>query len=456
VIRYHFPFTYTEFAAVWNGRTPWCDYFPQYAGLIPMLTLPLFKIFGTGMFAYSLGLALLSWLGLFVHYSVFRQVTEKRWWALALFLPFATIGFFPIYWSGWDQFNMFNYYAVGPLRYFGPWMVTYFLSKQLAKPSPGRLIAVSVCASGAVLSSLDFGFPAFVGSLAAVVLHDPRSPKQFFSRGLIFLATFVGVVLSYSCLLYFRSGIWPDLSQIYVFQLIFAKYGFFMLPMPPTGLHWIFYAIFMSALVSAWSLRASTKDRLLRGLLLYSGLFGGGAMFYFVGRSAWQVLVAIFPAVGFALMLLVWNFFRKPWRPGALSWIPAGLLIFGYLACGAFVATPNPYDHLSRILSSTDPKITDDIARTIGELRPHLKKGDPVLLLHRFGYHIANLMEVKDVFPLNHYETLMTYAHLDQVTRAIDRSHVKVAWGRISDDLAGKLLERGFRKANAELWLRDE
>jgi uncharacterized membrane protein len=82
--------------------------------------------------------------------------------------------------------------------------------------------------------------------------------------------------------------------MIIMFQKVFVKVGFAMVPLPAFGFYWIMgftwlIAIFRGVVASRKSAR-DAEERTLSGLLIYSGIFGLGIFTYYIGRSVWHLL----------------------------------------------------------------------------------------------------------------------------------------------------------------------
>src|SRR5262249_19048914 len=98
---------------------------------------------------------------------------------------------------------------------------------------------------------------------------------------------------------------------------------FQMLPMPACGLHWIIYLTLIGAI--GRGLFDGRLERVHRGLLLFSGVFGLGALMYFVGRSHHNVLITIFSAWALAFSILIWRLNPQEFGLTSPRFLPASL-----------------------------------------------------------------------------------------------------------------------------------
>jgi hypothetical protein len=469
-ITYHLPFQLGEFAAVLNGRTPWVDYFPQYQTCLGYALAPVFRLTGLTVFSFTAAMGVLSAASLLVFFFVFRRVTGGGWKALALYLPLLAVslaaqdvGALP-----WHQrVTAFNYYAVGPLRYFGPCMTLACLTAFLVRPGRLRLLVLAFVATLTAVNNLDFGVPALAAAVLAVLLSTSDGPLPSLRTVLDTLRGFAGggalAMAAFLLLTFVRSGHLPDLRAVTVFQRAFVVNGFNMLPMPPLGLHLVFFLTFMAALARALF---APGTRLRKGLLLYGGVFGSGALMYYVGRSDPQVLQTLFLTWAFPVLLLAWTCWeelpariRAP-RGWALSAIPALLLTAGYVVLAAQVERlPNLRHQVERL---TAPE-TDEVApraRLVATIRHHAAPGEKVATLHGQGHLAAVEAGVEDVFPYTCEGSLILRRQLDVVLQALARNRVRWVFGHMHPQLAPLLVERGYRSVGVvedwEVWQRVE
>jgi hypothetical protein len=469
---HHLSLTMGEFEAVLNGRTPKVDFCPQYQHLLSYALLPVFRCVGLTVSTFSMAMVGLSALGFLLVFWVFSRVAGDPWKALCLFLPFlwaSTYTVLRLPGPTDDRLNAFSYYAVGPLRYLGPWVTAAVLTRFLIRPSRVTLVVLGLSGMLAAINNSDFGLPAAGAALAAVLFApDPEEISTWRSRvtALGLFATGTLLALGVDVLVtVLRSGHFPDYRMAFVFQNAFILTGFFMLPMPPLGLHWVVYATFIAAIIRG--LLEPPHLRLRKGLLLYGGVFGCGALMYYVGRSHVLVLPAIFSAWAFPFLLLVWAWWEDS-RPlasprhflRALS-VPGLLLAFGYTVIFSLGEDmPSLRKSMARLsgpavpewpLLSTPVKVVQQLAH------PHEK----VLVMSEHGFLIAHQAGVDNVFPFVQPGSVILRSQLALALRALEQHHVCRVFGRfagILDDMIPELHHRGFQRTceldGFEAWQR--
>lgn len=452
---WHLSFTLDEFAAVLNGRTPRVDFFPQYQGVLAYLLAPLFRIIGLSATTFTGAMTALSALGFLLFFWMFRKVTGDPWKALLLFLPFLWVSLVPVFIDpNWNQrTTTFNYFAVGPIRYIGPWITAALLTRFLLGPSLPRMIVLYFAATLAALNNLDFGVPALVGAIVAVLLTSESGVLPSWRSVGCLLGGFVpGAALAlttYLLITWLRSGRLPDLAMVLLFQRAFVQCGFYMLPMPAFGFHWVIYLTFMATLARA--LFGQSRDRLLVGLLLFSGVFGCGALAYYVGRSSWSNLVAVFSAWAFSFMLLAWSKWQE-WRQLGqaggllqLAPLPALLIGFGYLMCWSCAGKgPNLVQEIDRLTAAPEV-LWPKKAGLVKFLREHAGRGEKVGVIYPYGYLLSLKAGVDNVFPFANGGSLILKRQLEVVLRTFDQAGVQRVFGQVEGELADEFRRKGFR-----------
>ncbi len=330
-IAYHLPFTMGEFAAAVNGRVPLVDFYSQYENVYAVLLRPLFALIGITVTTYTITMSALSLIGFLLVFQVFSRVMASSWNSLLFYLPWVAVNMASMEEPGLIPANSFNYYAVGPIRYFGVFLLAYLSMRYLALPRNRRL-AIAAFVSGLVaLNNVDFGVPAALGVLTCAVVFPPlgKLPSRFFHT-LLALAIFVGgfalALGTYWVAIRVACGKWPNLAAVTEYQRVFAVMGFNMLRLPESGLHCVMYLTFMVAVLYAVFcgfsqdyLDIKANHRLSTGMLAYGGVSGFGVMMYYVGRSHPAVLVTVYCAWAFVIALLAYRVISDAHEASLLS-----------------------------------------------------------------------------------------------------------------------------------------
>jgi hypothetical protein len=465
----HTPVQLGDFAAVLGGRTPLVDYLPQYQTVLTYALAPVFERTGLTISTFSLAMCALSALALLTIYCIFLAVTRNSWYALLLYLPFLLASFVPMNDAGMayhQRISAFTYYAVWPLRYLGPTLTAGVLAWYLARPGAARRFLLFLTAALAALNNLDFGLPALGGALIAVLLTagvgplpGSRAIRQILSS---FMLAAGLAVLAFVLLTYGRSGRLPQVDMFTFYQRVFVLNGFNMLPMPALGLHVIIYLTFMAAI--GRGLFGNPEHRLVNGLLLYFGVFGCGAMMYYVGRSHHLVLISVFSPWACAFLLLAYALGRaileRKEPVGVLHFLhaPALLLGLGLLLCVWQIRSfPNPVHQVAR-LQMRGAKPWPDIDRIVEFVRAHAACGENVIITYPYGHLIAYEAKVNNVFPFAQGESLILRAQVDRVMEAMGHHGVMRVFGVFEPELADALTRQGFRPSicveSFSLWER--
>jgi hypothetical protein len=282
-----------------------------------------------------------------------------------------------------------------------------------------------------VLNNVGFGVPACVATLAALLWAERPSRRALGVLALELAAGLAAAFALVSALTLIRAGTLPHLGMLLRYASLFAGSGFGMFPIVPTiGVSTIIFLTYVAAIGTA-TVRAvsGAPDRLLTGLLAWSGVFGLGIGAYYVGRSHPEVLTNMFPAWALSLVLLLVVVLRgiasRPSRLPSLAEL-AVLVGFGVLAC-SLAQTPAPWSQIDRLGRTTRQRIAApaDVRFVVRHARP----GEAVAILTTVGHRLAWQAHVADVTPYTGIESMPTRDQLDETLRDLRRAggHTVVA-----------------------------
>jgi len=466
-VRFHLPFTMGECAAVANGRTPLVDFFSQYQNLLSLLLAPLFRLLGVTIATFTGAMALLSLVGLILLFDATRRVCNNAWIALALFVPFMAIAFYPesVGSTAYDA-NAFNYYAVGPMRYFGLLLLAWVVAVYLERPGPVRVVFSAAAALLVALNNLDFGVPSAVGVLACVLLFPPSSMGRTLDRriaktGILFGLAALATLGMYLLVIRVAAGAWPMLSQLAQYQKTFALLGFFMMPIPEHGLHWVIYLCSVAAvLVPLFEAFACVREempqsrRLVNGSLAYAGIATTGPLAYFVGRSHHLVIIASFCAWGYMVILfayrawLDWKLIQSQPRSSGAHLVPIPALAVCTLLALQFpnlAYIPNLRQQWHRLTTHKTPQ-KDENAPLVAAIRKRVGVGGKAVICYHDGHVLAMRAGVENYFPFAHPGSLIIKEQLNAVMASLARLPAgrEFFFGNASTELNARLEQNGY------------
>jgi hypothetical protein len=363
----------------------------------------------------------------------------------------------------------FNYYAVGPLRYFGLFLLARLSVWYLEKPSISRLVPISAVAFFVALNNVDFGVPSAVAVLGCAILFPPPFRSLGVRRRLLALATFLastGVSLAgYLAVVRIARGAWPRLGNLFLFQKVFAGYGFCMLPAPDTGLYWVVYLTLMaSVLIPIYEvfigMPHDVEQRRLNGILAYWGVAGMGPLTYYMGRSHSEVLHTVLCAWSFALAHLVcraWILWsrRRDEQEKTGSW----LAVIPQVALASLFAlmvpsvgdVPNPLTQIRR-LALPDARAGAVDAKPVALIKKYVHRGENTVIVYRDAHWLALKAGVSNVYPFAHPDSLIILPQIDTALASLARLPAgrEYVFGSLIGDVRGRLEALGFRKLEAE------
>jgi hypothetical protein len=415
---WHLEFTYDETVAVLDGRSPLGDFTTQYAALWPYVLAGGMSLLGDSLLVFTGLMAALTGASLLALFDVLRRVTRSSLAALLLFLPLlATFGF-RLHGPAVNRFSLVNYFGVQPLRTAGPFLLAWLVARQLDGARPRRAWPLFLAGGLVVLNNTDFGLAALAATIAALAWTSPRPSRADLRRAA--LEALGGLLAAYALvavLLLARTGSLPELGRLTRYARLYAIEGFSMLPIRP--LFGVALALFLThvAAVGVATVRAlrSDPDRLLTGLLSWSGVFGLGAGAYYVGHSLSELVIYMLPMWALTVTLLtVTVLAQAPARPRPAAL--ACLVAFGLLVC-SLAQLPAPWQQLQRIRSQNPPAFVRPPGQelVVGHTRP----GEHVLIMAPLGHRIAKNLHLDNVAPYSDVRSILTQEQLDESLAAL-------------------------------------
>lgn len=444
-MRFHISFPLDETFAVLNGLTPLVSFSAQYGSLWPFPAALALLAFGKTVLVFSLFMCTLTGLALLSIFGVFRRVARSAVGGLLLYVPFLATSLFFLGGTLVNRTTVGTYYGTFPLRYAGP----YFLALLTARELQRGLRAVGayllfLLGGLAILNNVEFGVPALGATVAAFLWSGAGRPRPAL-RPLAFAAA-GGLLSAYalvSAITLARTGSLPRLGLLVDFARLFGLTGFASLPMPGLlGVHMAIYVTYVATIVVA-SVRAlrGAQDRLLTGMLAWTGVFGLGSASYYVGRSHPVALKSLFSVWALALALLTLVVVRAlAAQPRQRISIAAVAVLFGFgLAACSVAQIPAPWSQVDRfgtpyapneesdngprpLMPATDARTRRFVATLAdGPHRFVYKRGAPVAILLRTGHRVADAYGVRDVSPYSGIESTLTEQRLEHVLDVLQR-----------------------------------
>ena len=443
-VRYHLGFTLDETFAVINGHTPLVDFTAQYGSLWPfVLALPVVA-FGKTLLAFSIAACTVSALALVAVFGVLRRAVRSATAALLLYLPFLATSLFMDGGTLRNRSSAGSYYASFPLRYALPLFVAWLAARRIERPAGARRDWLLFTLAGlAVLNNGDFGFAALGASVAAILWSERPSRRSLLRLAGCVVAGLLTAYALVAVVTLARAGSLPQLGRLVSYARLYVQGGFAQMPIPGIlGIHLLIYVTYVASLLAA-TVRAvrRAENRVLTGMLAWTGVFGLGAGTYWMGRSHPVALIYEFSAWAFALALLV------PVALGALAGrdarrMAAGALVvlfgFGVMAC-SLAQTPLPWQQVARLTApfeatELEPDLNPlaasprtSVRRFVSSLadgrsRFVLRRGAPVAILLTNGHRIADEYGLDDVVPYTGIDSIKTAERIRETVEALRRA----------------------------------
>lgn len=470
-VSYHVAFHLDETFAVINGSTPLVDFTAQYGSLWPYLVAGSMLVFGKTLLVFSITMCTITVVALLAVFGVLRRAAQSSVAALVLFLPFLATSMFLILGTATNRYTFGSYFATFPLRYAGPYFVAWLTARQLDRGERAVVWPIFLVAGLSILNNVDYGVPALGAAIAAVIWTGGKpSSRSLLRLGLQLAAGIAGAFVLVSALTLIRAGSLPQLHRLVEFARLYTVGGFADLPIAGVlGIHLVIYLTYVAAIGTGTVLAVSRDaNRVLTGMLVWSGIFGLGSASYYVGRSHPESLVATFSVWALSLALLTIVVVRAlASRPRAWPSIPAVLVLFGMgVTVCSLAQTPMPWSQIDRISKPFTefghvslyskplvPPRDSDLMRFVSSLGYGrrafaLKPGAPVALLMVSGHRVADAYGIRDVVPFTGPESIETVQQLDETISALRRAGgntvVMTGGGGVDPEIYGLMVKRGF------------
>jgi hypothetical protein len=452
----HLTYWLDEAFAVLGGQFPLVDFAAQYGSLWPYLLAATMALAGPSVGVFTVAMSVISALALLALFATLRRVARSAVAGVLLFLPVLATGLFMLEGPPANRYAISNLFGTFPLRYAGPLVLAWLLARHLDGALPRRPAWLFLAAGLVVLNNAEFGIPALGATVAALLWTSGRlTLRRLGMLGAEAAAGLVGAVALVSVLTLSTAGSLPHFELLFRYSRIFGLSGWGTIAMRPMiGMSTIVYLTYVAAIgVATVRAAGNESDRLMTGLLAWSGVFGLGIGSYYMGRSHPQVLVSMFLAWSFSLTLLFVVVVRalaarashRPTLPEA-----ACLLGFGVLAC-SLAQAPTPWSQVAR-LQRTGAAIYRQPADE-PFIAAHTRPGEAVVILTKLGHRAAYDIGVRNVTPYTGGSSMPT---VDQFVETLER--LRAAGGRkvflsLPDErpeVPGWLERRGFAPTAAE------
>jgi hypothetical protein len=448
------PWDTNEAYAVLDGRTPLVDFHAQYGQLWPYVAAGVLALAGSSLGVLTTLMVTVSGLAALGIYAIFRRIVRSSLLALAIYLPFMATSFFMTFGSLEHRLSSAGILSLWPLRYGGAYLLAWLTARHLDRSTPRHATALLLVGGLVALNNLEFGVPALVATIVALACAQPPRSWRDGARLLGSVgAGLLGALLLICAIALVRAGALPRFSLLFEFPQLYGRGGWVLVPMPSIGLHIAVYVTFVGAVVAAATRAVGREeDRVLTGMLAWSGAFGLLAGIYYVGTSGYVNLVALFSAWTFALGLLVIVVVRDLAARRRRPTLPVLAVLFGFgLTVCSVAQMPLPWTQVARLREHAPPMLYDQpaVRRFVTRVTAGERK---VALLLPLGHRIAYEIGRTNVSPYSGAESIATAQQLDTVLAALRREHVNevvvgigdVSPGDVQPDVLAAFQYAGF------------
>jgi hypothetical protein len=292
-----------------GGSTCLAEVLPQY-GCYGEFLAPLLKMFGSTIPVVTAVFALVLIVALWALFHFVADLIRSPLILVGCSICLVMAAAFNLQYDNVDP--VLQYF---PLRFFFPALSLLVAAWVQRVSSPVSAFAAGAFAGAALAWNLESGL-AVVLSLAAFVTLDGFTARRWRERAELlssamnltsYIAGGVLFVVVFIAYLHLKAGRPVELSNLVVFQQVFAMTGFGMIPIPAFPSYWTIHAVtlfgtlFLAAVAAG---RGETRDPGLE-LAAYLATLGICLAVYFVGRSHILVLrLVMWPSIILIFFLL--------------------------------------------------------------------------------------------------------------------------------------------------------
>lgn len=281
VYDYHFNSVFDPIVQVHFGKGVLIDFFSLY-GFYPHFLDFIFKMLGLNVLNFTALMGLLMGLSIFLIYKFTREITFNK---IVGYIGFISM----IYYSYYFGRVMIHdpYFQYYPVRFLFPAISIYLTYKNFETNSSKLYYISFFIYSIAILWNFDTGFVVFISWLLVLLFHElfRLKLKEMLLHIIRALIIFMITISLFTLYMYIRYGSIPDYSKFLIYQNIYYKYGFMMLPMKVIHPWNIVVFIYVLGLLYSYICLFYKNESIKSKMIFYLSILGMGIFFYYQGRS---------------------------------------------------------------------------------------------------------------------------------------------------------------------------
>jgi len=290
---YHYEAVIYSIAQVVNGKGILVDFVNQY-GLYPLFIAPIIRLTGFSVISVTGILSALAALSYFCIYKYLKNIIKTKFIVIIGFISFLYLYLF-------QKFKLWGdpSYQYATIRFLSPCILLGMGAYYFKKPKKVVYYSLLVICSLSVLWNFDSGIVVYITFLLTLIYSEiidiDSSGNKFtisikiIKKSTVHIIKSIIILISFILLFYLFSYIkyntFPNLKNFFSYQLLFANYGFFCLPMPKYH-PWIIYAaVHIIGLSIAVNSIFTKKNKYLAIVIFMTSILGCGLFSYYQGRS---------------------------------------------------------------------------------------------------------------------------------------------------------------------------
>jgi len=459
---FHFEPVIYNMAQLRSGHATLIGGLTSQYGLYNSFILPIFKD-SYGVAEYTRIMAILFFITILIPVYIFFSIFKNKWIAFAgsvifieslgviLYRNLRIIGEGIVIGS-----SLYSdpYYQYTPIRMIFPVLMIGMVWIYSKKSSIAHLLIGSFIVSSAVLWNFDSGMVCLVAWILLIIFHhlfaDRIKATKLGLRILSIILTFAIVILNYSLIIKLIYGSYPDFLLAFDSQEKFVKQGYFMMPMPKTGL-WVvavFIYLYTGAKISLHIIKNTVSNYI--SVLFFLMIQGIGLLSYYIGRSHEHVFLAvIYNSVILFIFLYAFSIENEETEKTWLLKFKNGL--FGFVFVISIVQIClfgfNYYQWRLLIRESLEPSQFNKRSNYLSSLDPEIKK-DGILIISNWAgaLHVNASIKIPDQWIFPSFEEVSTNKMLEQEIKILEQCKVRYVYiDKESREFLSKTLEKHYR-----------
>lgn len=382
---FHFNSVFHAVSQVFLGKALLIDLTHIY-GLYPQLLNPIFQVTGLSVLKFSVTMTVLILIGFLSLFLFLRSALRHRYIVYCAYAAIVGVGYLISKPANYNEV----YFQYMPIRFLFPAVSVYLSWWYFKTRHQAVYVASFFLYALALVWNLDTGLVVMASWVLTLIYLDlaektlkPALVRMGLHLGWALIAI-ISMFGSYSIIVKLVYGQFPDFSLMGVYQTLFYKLGYLMLPIPgifdPWNLVVVMYVLGLGLCILPIFMRRVTPRYLA---LCFVSLLGIGLFSYYQGRSQVVNLLSVaYPALLILAMVADASVSRMSGSPPAQrhlnQFVSVSILaVLIYIDLTILIVYPDTvrfvWDKFSKMAQNQSTVVSEHAAFLKSQLKPHEK-----------------------------------------------------------------------------------